>query len=328
MTLKKLALSIFIFVVALVALTQVVAYMRQSKVEASHPPTGQFVDVNGSRVHIDVQGPEEGRAVVLVHGASGSTRDMTMTLAPTLAHKGYRVYTVDRPGMGYTDVINGTFGRAFSSRGASPQEQGSFLNAALLELGVESPILVGHSFGGSVVLGWALKHPEYASALVLLAAPSNPWPGELDRLYKVNGSALGGGLVVPLLSAFAPQGMIDSAIQSIFLPDPAPEGYSDYIGPRLTTRIGTMRSNARQVLSLRPYIVEMTPRYGSIETPVEILHGLADTIVPFTVHSEKLIDQLPNAELTTIDGAGHMPQHTHLSDVLAVIDRAAARSAR
>lgn len=328
MTLKKLALSTLIIVLATVALVQIVAYLRQSKVEASHPPTGQFVEVDGAKVHIDIQGPEDGRAVVLVHGASGSTRDLTFTLAPQLADKGYRVYTIDRPGMGYTDVIDPSYARAFSAKGASPIEQGQFLKRALDTLGVADPILVGHSFGGSVTLGWALAHPDYASALVLLAAPSNPWPGELDPLYKLNGSVLGGGLVVPVLSAFAPQGLIDSTIDAIFRPDPAPEGYSEYIGPRLTTRIGTMRSNARQVLGLRPHIVKMTPRYGEIAQPVEILHGLADTIVPFTVHSEKLINQLPNAQLTTLEGAGHMPQHTHMDAVLEVIDRAAERSAR
>ncbi|WP_420863633.1 alpha/beta fold hydrolase [Algirhabdus cladophorae] len=328
MTLKKLALSILILIAVLTAVVQLAAYLRQSKVEASHPPTGQFVSVDGAQVHVDIQGPSDGRAVVLVHGASGSTRDLTFSLAPELAGKGYRVYTIDRPGMGYSDDIDASFTRAFSTKGASPIQQGQFLKKALDQLGVVDPILVGHSFGGSVVLGWALAHPDYASALVLLAAPSNPWPGELDPLYKLNGSTLGGGLAVPVLSAFAPQSVIDSTIEAIFRPDPAPDGYGDYIGARMTTRIGTMRSNARQVLSLRPYIVEMTPRYGTITQPVEILHGLADTIVPFTVHSEKLINQLPNAELTTIDGAGHMPQHTHMDQVIAVIDRAAARSAR
>jgi pimeloyl-ACP methyl ester carboxylesterase len=327
MTLKKLALSLLILLALFVAAVQLTGYWRKAKVEASHPPTGQLVDVDGRSMHVDIQGPADGRAIVLVHGASGSTRDMTFSLAPRLAADGYRVYTVDRPGMGYSDVTGPQYGRAFSTKGASPKEQSVFLKTGLDTLGVRNPILVGHSFGGAVVLGWALEYPDYASALVLLAAPSNPWPGGLGTLYDINSSVLGGGLAVPMIAAFAPKKVIDDTINSIFAPVPAPTGYNDYIGSRLTTLKQTIRVNARQVNGLLPHIKSMVSSYPTITQPTEIVHGLADTIVPFDIHSVHLIDQIPNAKLTTLDDAGHMPQHTHEDAVVAAIARAASRSA-
>jgi len=321
MTLKKLALSILILVGLGIAFVQITAYWRQTSVEASHPPTGQLVTLDGRSMHVDIQGPDDGTPIVLVHGASGSTRDLTLSLAPRLAADGYRVYTVDRPAMGYSDPASDAFGKAFSTKGAAPKTQARFLKDRLDQLGVRDPILLGHSFGGSVVLAWALEYPDYASALVLVGSPSNPWEGGLGTLYDINSSFLGGGFVVPILSAFAPQGVIEDTIKVIFEPDPVPEGYIDYIGPRLSTRKQTMRANARQVNGLLPHITAMVPDYPQIAQPVEIIHGLADTIVPFSVHSEKLITQLPNATLTTIKGAGHMPQHTHQDQVIAAIKR-------
>ena len=327
MTLRKLALSTLLLIGIAAATVQAVAYLRKSKVEASHPPTGQMITVDGRAMHVDIQGPEEGRAVVLIHGASGSTRDMTFTLAPRLAANGFRVYTVDRPGMGYSDTTQAAHGRAFTSKHASPKEQATFLKDRLDTLGVTDPILVGHSFGGAVALGWGLAHPDYASALVLLGSPSNPWTGGLGTLYDINSSVLGGGLVVPVLSAFAPEKVINDTIDVIFEPNQTPDGYTDYIGGRLTTRKDTMRVNARQVNGLLPHVKAMVPEYPSITQPVEIVHGLADTIVPYEIHSRLLVDQIPNANLVTPEDAGHMPQHSHQDVVVEAIMRAANRSA-
>jgi pimeloyl-ACP methyl ester carboxylesterase len=56
--------------------------------------------------------------------------------------------------------------------------------------------------------------------------------------------------------------------------------------------------------------------------PVELIHGTADTIVPLQIHSGPLSQLLPNATLTVIPGAGHMPHHTHADQVIQAIDRA------
>ena len=69
----------------------------------------------------------------------------------------------------------------------------------------------------------------------------------------------------------------------------------------------------------------MEPRYPTLTLPVELIHGTADTIVPLHIHSDPLSQRLPDATLTVIDGAGHMPHHAHAEQVIAAIDRAALR---
>jgi pimeloyl-ACP methyl ester carboxylesterase len=68
----------------------------------------------------------------------------------------------------------------------------------------------------------------------------------------------------------------------------------------------------------------MVPRYPGLPMPVEILHGTEDTTVPLAIHSEPLSTQIPNARLTTIPGAGHMPHHSHLPEILVALDRLAS----
>jgi pimeloyl-ACP methyl ester carboxylesterase len=298
------------------------ASTRERAAEAAHPPEGAFVTLpDGRRVHYVQRGA--GPDVVLIHGASGSTRDWTFAFMDRLVGR-YRVTAFDRPGLGFTDRASPAYGGAFNTAAESPAEQAAMLAAASRALGIDRPVVVGHSYGGAVALAWGLDHDP--AALVLVGAVSNPWPGGLGALYGINSSALGGAGVVPLITAFAPLSRADDAIATIFEPQPAPPGYADHIGVGIILRRETLRANARQVNSLRPHVVEMAARYGELDLPVEILHGDRDTIVPLAIHSEPLAGQIAGARLTVLPGIGHMPHHVAADEVEAAVHRAVARA--
>jgi pimeloyl-ACP methyl ester carboxylesterase len=303
------------------ALTLRTAAARAAAEETAHPPSGRFVDVGGTRVHAVVTG--EGPDVVLIHGAFGSLRDFTFDLAARLATR-YRVIALDRPGLGYTGRTAPAYARPFAAGAESPAEQAAVLAAAARALGAERPVVVGHSLGGIVAMAWALDHDP--AAVVMLAGVALPWPGELGWIYQVNGTSLGGGLVAPVLSAWAPERLLRDAVRNTFAPQPMPEGYADHIGTYMPVRLPAFRANARQVNTLRPHVVGMERRYPALTLPIEILHGDADTTVPLAVHSGPLSRMIPSARLTVLPGIGHMPHHADPEAAVAAIDRAAARA--
>ncbi|MFL4471007.1 alpha/beta fold hydrolase [Tateyamaria armeniaca] len=308
--------------VVTVAVVQMFALKRDREAAQNYPPTGQLIDVDGVTVHVEQMG--EGPDLVLLHGASGSTRDFSFAFADRLKDR-YRVTLLDRPGLGWTEQIDPAHKQAWSTAHASPHDQARLLKAATDKVGVSNPIIVGHSFGGIVGYAWALEFDDLAG-FVSVAGVANPWPGDLGWTYRLNGSAWGGALAVPILSAFVPQTYIETTLESIFEPQSAPEGYLDHVGAALSLRRHSLRANARQVNWLRPYVVEMSARYGDITVPVEIVHGDADTIVPLEVHSAKVPGQIKGANVTVLPGIGHMPQHTNPDDVIAAIDRVARRA--
>lgn len=323
-----LAIRVFFIVLAaligtLILLTAWRAHSRAIVFEARFPPEGQFVAVDGTQVHAVVMG--DGPDLVLIHGAGGSTRDFTQGIAQRLAQS-YRVIVFDRPGLGYTEQIKPAHGRAFSTSAATIVEQAKLLRGAAIALGAERPIVLGHSFGASVALAWAVTFPDDIAALVNVAGPSLPWPGELGAYYQINGSFLGGIIVPPLIGAWAPESRIETAVAGVFAPDPVPDGYAANVGAELVVRSRSLRSNARQVNTLRPQIVDLAPTYGTLDLPVEILHGDADTTVPLTIHSGPLSDLIQGANLTVLEGVGHMPHHARPDALLAAINRAAARA--
>ena len=317
MPLRKTAILLALAVLGLggcAALVETQAERRAVSAERQFPPTGRLIEVNGQTVHADIRG--SGPDLVLLHGASGNSRDFTFDLVERLQDR-YRVITFDRPGLGWTDPL--------PQGNDDPRLQADLLRATADQLGATHPIVLGHSYGGAVAMAWALRDPDGPSALVLLAGATYPWEGELGGLSPFLASRLGAA-TAPLISALAPKSAVESAIAEIFAPNPVPGGYDDYIGAGLTLRRDSLMANARQVAHLKPYLQRMAPLYPELTQPIEIVHGDADTTVGLDIHSRRMVREVPNAHLVVLKNVGHMPHHIAPNEIVAAIDRAAARA--
>ncbi len=287
------------------------ARAREVQAETDYPPLGRFIEVAGRRVHALTEG--QGPDVVLIHGSGGNIRDFTLSLMPALVRH-FRVTAFDRPGLGWSEAIPGA---------EDPRVQGAHLAAAADVLGLNRPVVLGQSYGGAVALGWALARRGSLAGLATVSSPTMPWPGPLDRWYRVTGSALGGATAVPLISAFAGQDQALASLTATFAPDPVPAGYLDGIGIGLALRRATLRENGRQVMALKAQLGEMSALYPGLDLPVEALHGTDDSVVDPEVHPGPMSRLLPRCRVTMIEGAGHMPHHAHPEPILAAIARLA-----
>jgi pimeloyl-ACP methyl ester carboxylesterase len=311
----KLLIFLGFLLVAAVSATLWKARTNERLAEVHYPPEGQFLEIDGHRVHALVRGA--GPDLVLIHGSSGSVRDFSFDLVDRLADH-FRVIVIDRPGLGYTDRINDS--------GATIFQQADLLRRAAAQLGAERPIVLGQSYGGSVALAWAARHPDDIAALVTLAAPALPWDTPLSRYYQITSHPLLGPLVIPLLTAWISESRVASEVESVFAPQTAPKGYAAHFGPGLTLRRKSLRANAMQRANLLDEIRALEPELSQITTPTEILHGDIDVTVSQDIHARPLSRIVSNAQLTILPGIGHMPHHAATDDVIAAIHRAATRA--
>lgn len=316
----KLLLGLVALLVIVSVLTLWRANMREAAAEVAHPPNGQVVTVpnprDGDPVEVHYIDDGEGPAVILLHGASGNVNDWDFDMVGRLSDR-YRVIAFDRPGLGHTDMIG---------RNATAQEQAQLLADAAQAIGVESPIVVGHSYGGAVALAWAVYRPDDLAGLLVLAGASNPWEGDQGLYYSILGHPVAGPIFATLLSAWVPETTVTEAVQSAFTPQVAPDSYEAHYGSGLILRRFSLLENARQRTRLLPQIEAMVPLYPEIAVPTEILHGDADLVVPLSVHSEPLARAVPGANLEVLEGVGHMPHHADPEALSDAIDRLAAAS--
>lgn len=279
-------------------------------------PEGGFIDLPAGRIHAVIRG--EGPDLVMIHGANGNARDFTFDLVDRMAGD-FRVIAFDRPGFGFSDAFGGP---------DSPIDQADILRAAAARIGVEDPIILGHSYGGAVALAWALRAPDDVAGLTLLAPASHPWPGELGMWYRLSASALGQHLVLPLIATLAPRAGVERSLEGVFAPDPVPEGYLDHLGFDLTLRASQLQLNAVQVGALKDHVDAMAGGYPALTMPIEVLHGTQDVTVGISFHSERLEAEVDSARLTRLDGVGHMPHHARPEAVADAIRRTAGRVQR
>lgn len=297
------------------------ASARETAFEAAFPPEGRILDVNGIPTHAVIRG--EGPDLVLIHGASATLREWTFRLIDALAPR-YRCIAFDRPGLGYSGHLRPAYARAFGTASETPAEQAAHLAAAHAQVGRGAPVVLGHSYGGTVALAWGLGHD--AAALVPVSAPSMVWPGDLGAVTALAASAVGGGLVIPVITAAIRLERMREMARGVFAPEPVPEGYFVHVGNALTLRRDSLRTNARQVEGLKPHVAAMRDRQAALVLPIELVHGTADHVVPAHVHSIPLAERVASARLALVDGAGHMVHQTHPDAIVAAVDRAAARA--
>ena len=271
---------------------------------------GETAMIDGTALHYERTG--SGPPLVLIHGASGNLRDWTFRAADRFAAT-REVIAFDRPGHG----LSGTPETGIASLSA----QASAMRTALSGMGIERATIVGHSYGGSVALAWALDAPDSVSGLMLLAAPSHEWPGGVGFSNEVLTTPAIGPLLARSASLFVTEGFAERAVAGVFEPQEPPPGYLDHLRLDLILQPSSLRANALQLTALKPQVAAMQSRYGELAMPVEILHGTADDTVWLTIHSEPLAAEAPDARLTRLDGVGHMVHHAALPQVEAALAR-------
>ena len=103
-------------------------------------------------------GEKNARPFILLHGW-GQNIEMMKPLGNAFKHA-FRIIIVDLPGFGKSEE---------PPYGYSTLEYADLLYKLFTELKVKDPIMIGHSFGGSVAISYASKYD--VCKLILLASP-------------------------------------------------------------------------------------------------------------------------------------------------------------
>lgn len=311
-------MTVLVAAVALAALA-LVTQIGVNALERTYPPQGEFIDVNGARLHIVELGPAyaPGLPIVLVHGASSSLQTMRRPLGDRLA-KDHRVILIDRPGLGWS-----TRERPEDS---TPAIQARMIDEALGKLGVERAIFVGHSWAGALMPALAMKYPKRVAGVVMLSPVAYPWPGGVGTFNRIAAVPVIGPLLAYTITLPLGMFMVDGGLQYVFSPQTPPEGYVDATAVRMVLRPRVFLNNARDLATLKAEMVTQSPNYPSIKVPVTIITGDADRTVSTEIHSRPFAAAVSQTKLVVLPNGGHMPQVFATDLVMAEIEAMAARA--
>lgn len=211
--------------------------------------------------------------VVVLHGWGASVAVMRPVINHLKRH--LRVVALDFPGFGESPPPPAAWG---------VPEYADLLEAFLQELHIERPVLLGHSFGGRVVIHLAARPTCDADRLILVdAAGIKSPPGKptvQTRLYRAGRAAL----------SILPKGVGEPLLERMR----RSFGSEDYRNAR-----GVMREVLVKTVNL-----DLAPLLPDIRRETLLIWGSEDTATPLW-QGQQMSEQIPNAGLAVIPGAGH-----------------------
>jgi len=268
------------------------------------------VSVRGDRrLSFAEYGPRRGPAIVWMHGTPGARRQIPLEVREYADQQGVRIIGLDRPGIGsstpylYPDVVDWT----------------GDLELLLDTLAIDTVRLIGLSGGGPYALAAGAALPDRVHGVGVLGGVA-PTRGE---------DAVEGGIIqlavslAPLLVATrVPLGI--ALTQGIRLVRPLagpaldlyaavqPPGDKNLLSrPEFKAMFLDDLLNGSRFQTLAPIndLILFTRHWGfdlaDVRVPVRWWHGTDDHIVPLR-HGQQVVDRLPDATMSLIDGESHL----------------------
>ena len=218
----------------------------------------------------------QGLPLLLVHGNTGSSR----WFERTMAIPGCRTVALDMPNFGGSGPLPGE---------PDIDRYADAVAAFAESLGLDRPVLVGHSLGGAVAISLAVRHPAAWRGLVLVdsAAPSGLFTPK-ERHPLIERMRADRAFLSAALKAVAPT-LKDEAFFGLLVDD------AMRMAPRAW--IGNAEALGR---------FDYRGRCAAFQAPVLVAWGRLDAIV-----TEAMADEtrkaFPRARLEVLEGVGHSP---------------------
>ncbi len=285
------------------------------RVEAMLPPRGQFMEIDGQRIHyVDSGGNKP--PVVMIHGLGGNLLHYGYAMADKLSND-FRVILVDRPGSGYSTRPD--------DAPATLTAQAKTIATLIRKLGLGKPLVVGHSLGGALSLAIALDHPDCVGGLTLLA-PLTHAQEEVPEVFK--GIVIASPLVRKAIAwtVATPLGILrgQKLVAEVFAPEAAPADFPIRGGGILGLRPRAFYATSTDIMAVADVLPGYIARYKELGIPMGMLYGKGDRLLDYRRHGDAMKATCPALDLEVMEG-GHMLPITVPDRCAAVVRRVAER---
>ncbi|HVT60340.1 MAG TPA: alpha/beta fold hydrolase [Thermoanaerobaculia bacterium] len=131
--------------------------------------TGTLIQAPGATLYVEVRGPGSGVPLVVANGGPGFPHDYLHS------SDAWDVLARRRPVVFYDQRGDGQSPPLAANQSCSLADQISDLDAVRAHIGAEKIDLLGHSWGGYLVMAYAASHPEHIAHLIILDSAAPKW---------------------------------------------------------------------------------------------------------------------------------------------------------
>jgi pimeloyl-ACP methyl ester carboxylesterase len=271
--------------------------------------TERTVIANGVEICTEDFGDPADAALVLVNGATSSMLRYDAAFCRRLAAGGRHVIRFD----------NRDTGRSVTCPPGQPnytiEDMADDVAGVLDAYGIATAHLARWSMGGMILQEAALRHPQRARTITLIMSTPDPTTIAAAAAGTLSPNDLPGPTeaVTALIRSPRPVDWSDGAavVDNILAARrslvgsrfPFDEDGQRALAVAEVSRARDIRSAGNHALAIATTPAWRT-RLGDVTTPVLVIHGTEDPILPFP-HGEALAAEIPGARLEPMEGIGH-----------------------
>lgn len=259
---------------------------------------GQRLTANGVTLWYEVRGNTGGRPLVMVNGGPGF--DHTYVLCSDAWDKlagGRRVVFYDQRGTGRSSALK-------PGQSCTLADQVADLEALRAKLGVAQIDLLGHSWGGYLVMAYSARHPEHVAHLIIADSAAPKWT-ETDFIFKyIFPETVEQQAKFDFVEALGDTGAAGRSMHEylgmLFV---SPEKRDDFLS-RASTYQYTRVVNEKLNADLEK--IDMTPVLPTLHMPTLVITGRYDiNVAPSTAW--RIHRAIPGSQWAVFERSGHLP---------------------
>jgi pimeloyl-ACP methyl ester carboxylesterase len=300
---------ILLWTVLVFAAAIVVLNWTYGRLPATPRPSGSFVGLAGGLKIRYLERPGAEPAVLLIHGLPGTAEDFE-DVTPLI--RGHRTIAIDRPGFGFSSGGYHSFDRQLQA-----------VQELIARLHLGRPVLVGHSYGGTISLAYAERHPGEVRGLVLVDAAAGDCSRH-DNFFVRAQARFVQLLELPVVAQVADV-TFSQLVRTVSSEPEESEAFSPApVDPRHRQRVlainlkhGNLEAYAGEILAANKEIDTVNHGLTSLHVPTVVIQGEHDKLVKPPC-GRTIAGSVPGARLQMVPG-GHMAPYTHPEAVAAAV---------
>lgn len=248
------------------------------------------IKINGLNINYIIEGENNKEEVILLHGW-GASIDAFLPVYRNLSKK-YKVYVIDLPGFGKSDMPPKTYGVL---------EYSKIVLRFITKLKIENPTLIGHSFGGRVIMK-LVSDLKYTPKNIIFVDSAGIKPKRsLDYYFKVYSYKIAKNTIKIIFSKSRADDIINNMRKN--------KGSTDY------------KNASDNMKSVFVNVVNEDLKYTlkNIDVPTLVIWGENDLDTP--IRDAKIITKyIKDSGLVILKGAGHFSYLDNLREFLVIVN--------
>lgn len=259
---------------------------------STHPIKKSCV-VDGKKIHYWIYNPDAKKTILAVHGLRGTHHGLQY-IAQALPD--YAVITPDMPGHGESEPLDDIH---------SVNNFANFLKTFTKKIAFPSPaIVLGHSFGCSIVGRFAKNNPDAVEKLILInpvVRGGHPLGALVAKSYYKLGAVLPERIGTSLLRS-----NLNTRLMTFFITTTKENNLKKRVYEQHLSHFSSFAHRKMVYETFNATMTEMlADNAESLDMPTLMIVGLKDRLAP--INGQKQLHQrLKNAQMKTIPNVGHL----------------------